>query len=300
MTINQGKKSGRGRPVRTAILRLPDELYNRLNLFGFFDIMLHFDGAENAPPEAVDFEFLDRFKAAFVRYGQMHHRDWQATAAALGRSWRQYKRYLSGEIVVPEKQRNQLATVSGVSEEWIATGRGQDYGARDGTASGLRWYAARKSQERQRGSVQSPLVGAALDDGLVAVRKLAWRASAGTGSLAIEWTDEKASFPKIILDSIPLNPDDATMLVASGNSMAPTIIDGEILIVDTSIDARLQLIDGRVYAFLVGDEGFVKRLRREPEGLVMASDNPAFPDRLVPRHETMIVVGRIRWVGHLI
>lgn len=49
---------------------------------------------------------------------------------------------------------------------------------------------------------------------------------------------------------------------------------------DVSPDTRGQVLDNSIYALPVGDEAFLKRLRREPGRLIIISDNrDNFPER---------------------
>lgn len=298
MTENASPKLKKGRPRWTDFLYPPERLYNLLHSCGFYDRTLLFDEAGEALPDAVEFEFLDRFRATFVRYGRGFS-DWEAAADALGRSWRHYKRYLQGEIPVPRKQVIHLATCAAVDPDWIETGRGKPMPGKDAPIA-MNWYAERKSNERRTGPVNAPLIGGTQEAGLLEVRKLAWRASAGHGSLAIDWLGETVKFPSIILQSVPLSPEHAAIMSASGDSMSPTIMDAELLLLDTSEATRTDIVDGRVYAFLLGDEGFVKRLRRDQRGLVMSSDNPLFPDMRPLEDDVLTIIGRVRWVGHML
>lgn len=84
---------------------------------------------------------------------------------------------------------------------------------------------------------------------------------------------------------------------ASGESMRETIHDGDLLLVDVS-PAATQIVEGKIYVFSIGNEAFVKRLRRLGDKTIMISDNrEMFPEEVVPDHLPMRVYGRVKWTG---
>lgn len=89
--------------------------------------------------------------------------------------------------------------------------------------------------------------------------------------------------------------DDLFVARGEGDSMQPTLLDGDIVLIDTAQkDIRQQ---DRIWALAYGELGMIKRVRRLPGGryLVM-SDNPAVqPFDVVD--EEMHVVGRVIWIG---
>lgn len=56
---------------------------------------------------------------------------------------------------------------------------------------------------------------------------------------------------------------------ASGNSMSPTIFDGDILVVDRSLKA----INNHICVFNLEGEMICKRLKRNGNGVILVSDN---------------------------
>jgi phage repressor protein C with HTH and peptisase S24 domain len=83
-----------------------------------------------------------------------------------------------------------------------------------------------------------------------------------------------------------------------GDSMFPTIHDGALVIVDEN---ERSLIDG-VFAFLLDTEARLKRFRRLTSGLMIISDNPAYPPETVEGEDLKRVqlIGRVKWVGQLL
>lgn len=84
------------------------------------------------------------------------------------------------------------------------------------------------------------------------------------------------------------------LVTVAGDSMEPTIRDGDIVVIDRSIRAIER--DG-VYIFTLGNETFIKRLQRMPDSILVNSDNPLYtawkihPDQ---GHE-LHVHGRVIW-----
>lgn len=83
-----------------------------------------------------------------------------------------------------------------------------------------------------------------------------------------------------------------------GDSMQPTLLDGDLVLIDTAQrDIRQQ---DRIWAIGYGDLGMIKRVRRVPGGSYqLLSDNPSVPPILCDDGE-MHVVGRVIWIGRRI
>jgi len=117
-----------------------------------------------------------------------------------------------------------------------------------------------------------------------------------TGSLA---------FRKDWLNDMGLSRDSAVIATASGDSMEPTIHNGDMLLIDldrTSVPARAREAgDTRpsgIYAVLDDGAARVKRVELAAPGtFALLSDNPAFPVEFRPS-ESMSIIGRVVWWGH--
>lgn len=83
-----------------------------------------------------------------------------------------------------------------------------------------------------------------------------------------------------------------------GDSMQPTLLDGDIVLIDTSQrDIRQQ---DRIWAVAYGELGMIKRVRRLPGGsYVLLSDN-ATVSPITCADEEMHVIGRVIWIGRRI
>lgn len=89
------------------------------------------------------------------------------------------------------------------------------------------------------------------------------------------------------------NPNVLKLFKASGDSMADTIEDGNILLVDTS---RTDYQNGGIYLLTINNDWFIKRLRKRLSGeLDVISDNSKYPiETFKPNDEIEIIVkGRV-------
>lgn len=83
-----------------------------------------------------------------------------------------------------------------------------------------------------------------------------------------------------------------------GDSMQPTILDGDIILIDTAQKAIRQ--QDRIWAVAYGELGMVKRVRRLPTGnYLLLSDNATVPP-IECADEEMHVIGRVIWIGRRI
>lgn len=130
------------------------------------------------------------------------------------------------------------------------------------------------------------------------VPQLSVTTSAGNGH-AIDQEIEigKFAFRRSWIQHKGLNALKLRVITARGRSMEPTVRDGDILLVDTSEQARLT--EG-IYVIDYGGESRCKRLMPLFDGgLKICSDNPDYPPEEVKpgQVEQIRVVGRVIWVG---
>lgn len=80
-----------------------------------------------------------------------------------------------------------------------------------------------------------------------------------------------------------------------GDSMTPTIINDDQVLVDSSQNRVSQ--SDRIWALSIGDAGMIKRVQVLPGGIYrLSSDNPLVP-ALDVRKEDLTVVGRVVWIS---
>lgn len=91
------------------------------------------------------------------------------------------------------------------------------------------------------------------------------------------------------------DPDQLFVCRGEGDSMAPTIFDSDLVMIDTT-RKRITMQD-RIWALVVAGAGMIKRVRPLPTGdILILSDNPAVPEQLF-RSEDVYVVGKVVWIG---
>ena len=146
------------------------------------------------------------------------------------------------------------------------------------------------------GPVAVPVAG-----DLLAVPRLAVEASAGPGALANrEETISRFGFDARWLRSVASSPHNVSAISVRGESMLPTLSEGDEILVDRG-DAADRLRDG-IYVLRVEEALLVKRIALNPAGvggrrLSIRSDNPAYPDWEECDPATVEIIGRVIWVG---
>ena len=103
-------------------------------------------------------------------------------------------------------------------------------------------------------------------------------ASCGDGNIV--FSDEKIKMPiSTLLISGFSRQKSYSMINASGNSMSPTIDNGDKLIVEHWTGGQIQ--DNKIYVFCFNNEFFVKRLSKNLDEIIIKSDNPEYRVRTV-------------------
>lgn len=84
-----------------------------------------------------------------------------------------------------------------------------------------------------------------------------------------------------------------SMINASGNSMSPTIDNGDKLIVEHWQGEQIQ--DNKIYVFCYNNEFFVKRLSKNLDEIIIKSDNPEYRIRTISGKSVsdLILIGKI-------
>lgn len=138
-----------------------------------------------------------------------------------------------------------------------------------------------------------------LTDGMVAVPLLPLRAAAGAGAVA---DDERPrahmAFEQAWLRGLTAaKADQLSLIQVSGDSMAPTLTNGDELLIDRS-DSAERLRDG-VYVMRIEDMLVVKRLTLHPvtRRVTVQSDNPSYADWPDCDPGELDIIGRVIWTG---
>lgn len=130
--------------------------------------------------------------------------------------------------------------------------------------------------------------------------------AAGRGAANdLEWVADHLAFSRAWLKRVGISPAAAVLARASGDSMSPTIHDGDLVLIDRAAaapPAQLRARDdrrpARIFALLDAGAARVKRLDLAAPGtLALLSDNPEYPPEFRPLGEVQ-VIGRVLWWGH--
>lgn len=199
-----------------------------------------------APLSAFHVELSTRLRELEKRFV---NRDAAANAAGVAKST--FQRWVEGKSDPSFEGLARLANHTGMSLDWLAGGT----------------VAPANSAEIKGKPPRS----------MVAIPILEVAASAGHGAVALrEQPSDFLWFNEAWLrQTYGVNPNELKLLASRGESMAPTIAPGSILMVNCGDDAR-KAGDGIYVVRLEGDI-LVKRLQRLPGNLIkVSSDNPAY------------------------
>lgn len=128
---------------------------------------------------------------------------------------------------------------------------------------------------------------------LAEVRRLDVEASAGAGAIVgDEGADGTMQLDPRLLETLRLDPRHAAMLRARGDSMEPSIRDGDQMIVDER--DRAVGATPAIFVLRLDDDLLVKRVARAGRGFRVTSDNPSYPPRDADAVE---IVGRVVWLA---
>ena len=134
--------------------------------------------------------------------------------------------------------------------------------------------------------------------GMILVPKLAIGASAGAGaSVDGEPVEGEVAFDPKWLRDLGADPRTLSIIRVEGDSMAPTLGDGDDILVDGG-DAAARLRDG-IYVLRMDDVLMVKRVARAPgQGRIsVISDNPHYRSWDDLPMASVQLVGRVVWTG---
>lgn len=215
---------------------------------------------------------LDQVSARIRRLVDLfENRDKAAEVA--GRSTDALNRWMKGETEPAFSALARMAHRKGVSLEWLASGSGE--------------------------MSRSDFVP---EDGYVFIPRYEVRASAGTGQI-VESENLKgflAFQSDWIRSRLRRNPANLVVLEAYGDSMRPTIKDGDIMLVDTSED---RVRGPAIYVVRAGNEAIVKRVELKIDGsLLVKSDNPAYEAMTLRGDEAkeLRIIGKVVWTGGVV
>jgi hypothetical protein len=170
----------------------------------------------------------------------------------------------------------------------------------------LKRGSPKRLPEHERGllaryfGVDEKLLGAVTNPGGRAMRtvaKLAVGASAGAGALNdAEALAGKIDFDEAWLRRMGLDPARLSLIRVAGDSMQPTLNDGDDIMVDTAAADRA--LKKGIHILRLDGTLMVKRLLPGKGGtLSILSDNPAYATLENVDAKDVAVIGRVVWVG---
>lgn len=163
---------------------------------------------------------------------------------------------------------------------WLATGEGP----------------MRPGEDQQ--VIVQQMMPASIGADFVLVPRLDVQASAGSGMMAFhEETVDFLAFQTSWLRLRHINPAYAQVITARGDSMEPTIRNGDLLLIDTSI---VTAQDNALYIVVFDDMVVVKRVHRRMNGsILLISDNDRYPpEEVSANHVSNVhIAGRVVWFG---
>lgn len=219
---------------------------------------------------------MDRSKPAEIaeRLRSLLNRDAGLTQAALARfcevSTAAVAKWCNQGVISPYNLM-QAAKFFNVSHEWLATGEGEKKNL----------HSVRSCLPKEEQTPPGVVV--------IPVYKLALSAGHGHNPDWEELTDcEPMWFPETFFTTKHINPDVCKVAEVIGDSMEPTLSRGDKLLWAEEQDRRpasVPVIDGQIYVLTIDGEYKVKRLRKIKDGLLISSDNPAYPPEKYVKEE---------------
>lgn len=207
-------------------------------------------------------EFRRRLRLIMQQFGSVAD-----LAQAVGVSDNAIYKWVSGRGQPSMISLVNLARAARVSIEWLATGEDAPKSEAQTAESDEYVYLPRNSMRSSvgRGAMQSRQI----------VDYLA---------LKVEWLRRR----------IGIDPKSLILIEAVGDSMAPTIDEGDLVLVDLR-DPHFR--HDSVYVLRTSGDLSIKRIQRRPDGkLIIRNDNAAYEPTVVAA-DSINVVGHVIWTG---
>lgn len=224
-------------------------------------------------PNIYDKEFSERMmKIAKLKFND----NLSLFARAVGVVQPSLARWVRGEADPTRTNLIKIAEAGGVSLDWLALGVGD-------------------MEEKATPVVRQDLnLIASNDETFISIEDCRdVRISAGSGG----FNDDYQAFnttkvEKAWLDARRLKADDCAMFLVSGDSMYPTLKDGEEIIVDRS---KQELTEGKIFVLNHGGAMLVKKVQFTYDGVELISDNKDYrPLKLdINEANNLIVIGQL-------
>jgi phage repressor protein C with HTH and peptisase S24 domain len=195
------------------------------------------------------------------------------------------RKWLKGEAEPSRERLIALARATGVGVAWLAEGEGPE--------------PVFESASANRRRTGSPDAADETDwNQFVLLPRRPEAAAAGSATPAPpSGTEFLALRHDWIRTVCGVEPDQVVLETAVGESMTPTVKDGNTLLID-STDRTFRNFG--IYVLEINGQRLVKRVQRKHDGsLVLISDNSAYQPDYVDKAaaDDVTVIGRVVWVG---
>jgi len=253
-------------------LNIPDRLKVELLQYGVrIEWLLTGEGEIFVTPPSIG----ERLKAVRLEY----EHDIETMADFLTVTPEEYRRYENNEVDPPEEVLGRLEGNFNISAYWARSGRGE----KD-------TLAPKGALRRENGHLVS---FAEIGKDSFVVPMLDQSVAAGESS-ALSEADNITGYIRLPRRLRSYGSSLAALPVR-GDSMYPTIDDGDLVVCDTG-----KWQGEGIYVIRLEDEALVKRLSKRPAGIMVISDNPQYPAFEVTGETPLDVVGRVRAVVRLV
>ncbi|MDO5621239.1 MAG: LexA family transcriptional regulator [Paracoccus sp. (in: a-proteobacteria)] len=122
-------------------------------------------------------------------------------------------------------------------------------------------------------------------------------ASTGRGSVAQDETGSGTyAYNKAFLDRRGLKPGNLAVISVRGDSMAPDLRNGDLILIDRADATPDAIREGRIYVVKFDGDLYVKRIQRAPgKRLILVSSNPAYQPVTVEEGDMdgIKIIGRV-------
>ena len=209
-----------------------------------------------------------------------------------------YQKYEQGSSF-PGSEAIEKLVVAGINANWLLTGKGEMFNALSGlTAPKMREDTpyppgAATVLSAQEVTASGRYIALPLHNNV--------RAAAGHGSVVgNEEADDSLMFREDwIYRDLRMQPKDLVLIRVSGESMRPTLNNGDVILVNHSLTRPDK--EG-IYIMRMGDMLLVKRLQALPDGQIrVTSDNPVYEpwtlDTSKMAEGDVAIIGRVVWAG---
>jgi hypothetical protein len=130
-------------------------------------------------------------------------------------------------------------------------------------------------------------------DEFALIPQVAGSISAGSGRVPDDSADFQCAFRRDWIKKKRGNPNNLSLIKVAGDSMEPTLRDGDLVLVDHGRNSIAS--QGGIYAIAIDDEIMIKRVQPIfPDKLLVISDNKQYPAQEIAT-EHIRVNGKVIW-----